>query len=60
MITCLREILEIVIASVQKGAKFNSELFNPEYTHLGISLSREGSSGASILKLIYGAERKYQ
>ena len=58
MITCLREILEIVIASVQKGAKFNNELFNNEYTHLGISLSHEESSCYSILKLVYGADRK--
>lgn len=38
LITCVREFLEILVISVQRGTTFHQEIVNPKYTHVGVSL----------------------
>ena len=58
VITTLKEFFEIFISSIKKQQVFHSELLNPNYEHIGISMEFNPMTSVASLRIFLAMTRK--
>ena len=57
VITTMKEFFEIFITSIMKNQYFHTELLNPKYKHIGLSMAFNSKNSIGTLR-IFMAESK--
>jgi hypothetical protein len=60
VITTLKEFFEIFISSIKKQQVFHSELLNPHYEHIGISMDFNPMTSVASLRIFLAMTRLKQ